>query len=200
MRYDMKIVSDRRAIELAPKFRLTFRWTEKNGPETEGQAVFVENEGFLVKMKTFEKEPLALHNEPDGAVHFDSCMEFFANFNPEYDDRYVNFEANANGNLHCKIGESRKERKAVRNMVDIMPEAKTEIHEEFWTLELFIPAETVKTLYGKEKFQAGDVIKGNFYRCGDDLPNPHFGMWNPVDVPQPDFHRPEFFGEIVLVR
>ncbi len=200
MKYEMKIVSDREEIELAPKFNLTFRWTEKPGPETEGQAVFVENKGFLVQMKTYEKNPISLHNEPDGAVHLDSCMEFFANFNPQHDDRYINFEANSNGNLHCKIGNSRKDRKVIRNLVDIMPETKTDVHESFWTLELFIPLQIVSGLYGKSEFKSGDVIKGNFYRCGDALPDPHFGMWNPVETPKPDFHRPEYFGEIVLTR
>ena len=200
MKYEMKIVSSPEEIELAPKFNLFFQWTEKSGPETEGQAVYVENNGFLVKLKTYEKDPISLHKETDGAVHLDSCMEFFANFDPEHDDRYINFESNSNGNLHCKIGNGRKERKPVRDIVSVMPRTKTEICEDFWTLELSIPVETVKALYGKEKFQAGDIIKGNFYRCGDDLPNPHFGMWNTVDVPEPDFHRPEFFGEIVLTR
>lgn len=200
MKYEMKIVSSAEEIELVPRFYLSFKWTEKPGPETEGQAVFIENKGFLVKMKSYEKNPVALHNEPNGAVHFDSCMEFFANFNPEQDHRYVNFETNSSGNLHCKIGTGRKDREAVCNMVDIMPTTKTEVCDAFWTLELFVPLQTVSGLYGKSEFHAGDVIKGNFYRCGDALPNPHFGMWNPVDVPQPDFHRPEYFGDLVLTK
>ncbi|WP_449033796.1 carbohydrate-binding family 9-like protein, partial [Prevotella sp.] len=24
----------------------------------------------------------------------------------------------------------------------------------------------------------------------------HFLSWNPIDLPAPDFHRPDFFGEI----
>lgn len=200
MKYELKTVSAPEEIELAEKFSLHFRWTEKPGPETEGQAVYIENKGFFVRMKSFEKEPVAKHNEPDDAVHFDSCMEFFANFDPEHDDRYMNFEANSNGNLHCKIGTGRKNRQIVRELVDTMPETKAEVHEDFWTLEIFVPLATVKSLYGKEHFQAGDVIKGNFYRCGDDLPNPHFGMWNDVDVPEPDFHRPEFFGDLVITK
>jgi hypothetical protein len=42
-------------------------------------------------------------------------------------------------------------------------------------------------------------ITGNFYKCGDETEYPHFGCWNLIASPVPDFHRPEYFGEIVLV-
>ncbi|WP_262895053.1 carbohydrate-binding family 9-like protein, partial [Parabacteroides distasonis] len=28
--------------------------------------------------------------------------------------------------------------------------------------------------------------------------NPHFVSWSPIDLPEPNFHCPEFFGEIYL--
>ena len=201
MKYEMKIVSARKEIAGAPSLHIdSYRWTEKPGPETEARAVYVDNEGFLVQMLCRESSPTAVHNEPDGPVHRDSCMEFFVNFDPEHDSRYINFEANANGNLHSKIGSGRKDRVLLKDLVNIMPECRGSIKKESWTLELFIPLKLVAEVYGRNSFAAGDVIKGNFYKCGDDTPDPHFGMWNPVDLPEPDFHRPEFFGSIELVR
>ena len=44
----------------------------------------------------------------------------------------------------------------------------------------------------------GMRMKGNFYKCGDHLQKPHFLSWNPIHVDRPDFHRPEFFGELVF--
>jgi hypothetical protein len=41
----------------------------------------------------------------------------------------------------------------------------------------------------------GKTIKGNFYKCGDKTSVPHFLSWNPIILPSPDFHRPDFFGE-----
>ena len=32
----------------------------------------------------------------------------------------------------------------------------------------------------------------------DETDYPRFISWNPIDVPSPDFHRPEYFGEIYL--
>jgi hypothetical protein len=41
-----------------------------------------------------------------------------------------------------------------------------------------------------------EKIMGNFYKCADETISPHYLSWNPIDAPAPDFHRPEFFGEI----
>ena len=38
---------------------------------------------------------------------------------------------------------------------------------------------------------------GNFYKCDESL-HPHFGSWNPIEAPAPDFHRPECFGKLML--
>lgn len=34
---------------------------------------------------------------------------------------------------------------------------------------------------------------GNFYKCGDELPQPHFISWSPIGHPTPNFHLPAFF-------
>ena len=41
-------------------------------------------------------------------------------------------------------------------------------------------------------------IRANFYKCGDKTAHPHFLSWSPVSTEKPDFHRPEFFGELYL--
>src|SRR3546814_9695772 len=43
---------------------------------------------------------------------------------------------------------------------------------------------------------AGRRCTGNFYKCGDDLPEPHYVAWNPIDNPTPNFHLPQYFGEL----
>ena len=44
----------------------------------------------------------------------------------------------------------------------------------------------------------GIHFRGNCYKCGDRTEHPHFLAWNPVHTPTPDFHRPEFLGEMIL--
>jgi hypothetical protein len=38
----------------------------------------------------------------------------------------------------------------------------------------------------------------NFYKCGDELPTPHFLSWNPIEWKEPSFHRPEQFGKLIF--
>ena len=41
-----------------------------------------------------------------------------------------------------------------------------------------------------------EKVRANFFKCADKAAHPHFLSWNPIDVPTPDFHRPDFFGEL----
>ena len=54
--------------------------------------------------------------------------------------------------------------------------------------------------FGKTQFSRGEVIKGNFYKCGDKTEIPHFGMWSPIDSEKPNFHQPQFFGEMEIEK
>jgi hypothetical protein len=42
----------------------------------------------------------------------------------------------------------------------------------------------------------GKTCNANFYKCGDKLAEPHFIAWSNIDTPKPDFHRPDFFGQV----
>ena len=199
MKYEMPIVQNREEIGSAPVLQVAnYRWAAGYAPRVTAQGVFVKDQGFLIRMNCLEKTPKAVYTEPNSPVHKDSCMEFFANFAPETDNRYINFETNANGALHCKIGPDRGNRTPLSILEIPQPRLTACRDEESWSMELFVPLAGIAALYGRESYQSGDVIKANFYKCGDETAIPHYGMWNEIDLPQPDFHRPEFFGEIEL--
>jgi len=61
-----------------------------------------------------------------------------------------------------------------------------------WELVVAIPLE----LMGLDPANLPEKILANFHKCADDTNAPHFLSWNPIDTPAPDFHRPEFFGEL----
>ncbi len=42
------------------------------------------------------------------------------------------------------------------------------------------------------------TARANFYKCGDKQHTPHFLSWNKIDLPEPCFHCPEFFGKILF--
>lgn len=41
-------------------------------------------------------------------------------------------------------------------------------------------------------------LLGNFYKCADGSFNPHYVSWNPIATEQPDFHQPDFFGDLIV--
>lgn len=199
MRYEVLTVSDRAQISRAPRLTVSdYRWLKGYEPEVTAAVVYVEGEGFVIRMECMENNPKAIYTQPDDPVCRDSCMECFINFAPEISKNYVNLEANALGTLHCKFGPGRGGRRPLREMRIPMPELSAHRAEDRWSLEFFFPLSSIRALWGKERFSAGDRLRANFYKCGDETGAPHFGMWSGVDTPEPDFHRSEFFGELII--
>jgi hypothetical protein len=64
-----------------------------------------------------------------------------------------------------------------------------------WEVELEIPLDLI---FRERKPVFPQVLKVNFYKCADKTKKPHFLSWQPIHLPNPDFHCPQFFGEIVL--
>lgn len=131
----------------------------------------------------------------------DSCVEFF--FVPREDGLYYNLECTCTGKLYLCRGEGRHGRETLPEWaysgILRRPSLGTEpfgLLEEptAWELALVIPAST----FGLETF-SGLHARGNFYKCGDRLPVPHYVSWAPIATPKPDFHRPEYFDELFFV-
>ena len=199
MKAEMPIVKSPEELDKAPVLRIeNYLWLEGYTPEGTARGVYVENKGFLIEMKCLEKFPKAVYTGRDSPVCRDSCMEFFVNFSPETDGRYINFEANARGALHCKIGPGRGNRVPLASLDIPQPELTAWVEEDSWSIRLFVPLGCIAALYGRTEFHRGDRFRANFYKCGDETETPHYGTWNFIDLPSPDFHRPEFFGEIEL--
>ena len=64
-----------------------------------------------------------------------------------------------------------------------------------WELFLKIPF----TLLGVDYKHLPEKLLANFYKCADATSMPHYVTWNPVLTDKPDFHRPEFFGELIFM-
>ena len=45
---------------------------------------------------------------------------------------------------------------------------------------------------------SGKVLMANCFKCGDLTAQEHYFSWNPIDLVDPDFHRPDFFGKMIL--
>ena len=45
---------------------------------------------------------------------------------------------------------------------------------------------------------SGFKARANFYNCADETIIPHFVTWNPIGTEKPDYHQPQYFGEIIF--
>lgn len=137
----------------------------------------------------------------NGNVWEDSCCEFFVC--PEAGGVYYNIECNCAGQMLIGSGPERNGRtRATQGVLDTVSRWSSIGREPFdekqaptvWELALVVP---VSALYDS-KFEnlAGKTVRANFYKCGDKLTTPHFLSWNPISVAKPNFHLPEFFGEV----
>lgn len=63
-----------------------------------------------------------------------------------------------------------------------------------WELTVKIPF----TLMGLDPNNLPEKIRGNFYKCADGTDSPHYVSWSPIKTEKPNFHCPEFFGELIF--
>ncbi len=160
-------------------------------------------DAILLHYQVTEASVRAVATADDGRVWEDACVEFF--LSPESNDFYYNFECNCAAKLLLHGGPAGGERpgaaedvlKSVKRWASLGTEPFEErVGECSWEVALVIPASAI---FRHEIADLnGKAMRANFYKCGDLLQTPHFLSWSPIDLPQPKFHCPEFFGEIVL--
>ncbi|MGN0201426.1 MAG: carbohydrate-binding family 9-like protein [Candidatus Cryptobacteroides sp.] len=139
--------------------------------------------------------------EDNGRSWEDSCCEFFVT--DPYDGTYYNFELTCIGSLlsskrRSRLDSTLREPEEVARVIrhSSLPHERMEESGRIfaWTAAMLIPYD----LIGIDKDFIPVSVRGNFYKCGDLTAHPHFLSWNPVGTPKPDFHRPEYFGELIL--
>lgn len=163
------------------------------------------HDGSGIILQYFVEEPSvrAVNTGFNSPVWEDSCVEFF--FAPEGEEGYYNFEMNAIGTLLGAYGKGRHEREWLPvwalEKVEILPSLGREPFDEIhrltqWNLQVRIPVESL--LFSNIEDLTGIRGTANFYKCGDKLKRPHFLSWEPVPLPEPDFHQPRFFGRLIF--
>lgn len=160
------------------------------------------DEAVFLKFFVIEEHISARYNQPNDSVYKDSCVEFFMAFPGEAE--YYNFEFNCKGNCHVGFGSKKEDRELIKlpliDNIKTTSTFKTEYLEGKaminWELTIAIPFASfwhhdIKSLKNQK-------AKVNFYKCGDELPQPHYLCWSPIQSSEPNFHLPEFFGEAIF--
>jgi hypothetical protein len=149
---------------------------------------------FDVKEK-FIKGSYGKINEP---VYLDSCVEFFVSFDDNVS--YYNFEFNCIGTVLAGFGKGKKDRQWLPQ--ETLEKIKSAVlisrggneKRVQWEISLAIPFDVF--LHHSLTSLQGKRYRANFYKCGDELPEPHFLCWSNIESKEPDFHLPEFFGTV----
>jgi len=160
-------------------------------------AIAHSNDHIFIKFYVVEDDILVRFMQPNDKVYQDSCVEFFISFNGEAE--YYNLEFNAIGT--CYLGYGSAKNREVAD-VEIVKKIKTSFllysdkDKIKWELTLLIP-NSVFYRHNSPPLSLS-TARANFFKCGDDLPVPHYLAWNNIEAAEPNFHLPEFFGDLTF--
>ncbi len=163
---------------------------------------------IYIQYTVVEDDIKAVYSKDDGSAPYkDSCVEFFCI--PDEDGNYYNLETNCIGKGTFAGGAERTGRtKFGDNVLSKIRRHSTLAVDAFgikrkaensnmpykWQLTIALPIELF-SLAEVEPLK-GRTIKANFYKCGDDMPEKHYLSWNPIGTEKPNFHTPQYFGNL----
>ena len=153
-----------------------------------------DDNSLWVRMEAVESPIRATLTGKLDQVCDDSCLEFFVNPCPEAQDKYVNFEINPRGTMHIGVGAERNDRRVLAEMPADMGLSLAKRENDWWAVRYRVTNRLIEELTGHAPEKK---MRANFYKCDESI-HPHFGSWNPIVHFQPDFHRPEWFGDLML--
>lgn len=179
-------------------------WPEASfpyAPEATFKA-FHDGKNLHIEFSVAEDYTRALETRAGHKVCTDSCVEFF--LMPD-DTFYYNFEWNCIGTLYaaCRTGRhdpTPAPDNVLQSIRTVASLGKAPFDErcghQTWRLSAAIPIEAlfrhpIASWHGLH-------MRANLYKCGDALSHPHYLSFAPIRTPAPDFHRPEFFIDLIF--
>lgn len=177
----------------------TVNWTEYPYKPIAVFDIARSNESLYIRFFVKGNSLKAAYDTDGSPVYQDSCVEFFMQKSGEQE--YMNFEFNCIGTCDASRRESRdiktsiskEEYASIRrySTVEAKPfKEKKGVYS--WELVVAIPFRVMRL----DPENLPEKITGNFYKCADETEFPHYVSWNPIEIPAPNFHRPDFFGEL----
>ncbi len=156
---------------------------------------------IYVSFTTTGQDLRAVNSANLSPVAQDSCVEFFLQVPGSKE--YWNFEFNCIGAVNASHRETRPNptRLTDGQIATILRHSTVgsapfdERHGwHTWRLTVAIPC----ALIGVD--DSTPCIMGNLYKCADKTAHPHYLSWAPIDLERPNFHCPQFFGQLNLLK
>lgn len=197
--YNVKMITDEKEMDDCIPFYIDhLLWGTTQVKKAYGRLGFIENEGLLLTMTCEEASPLRTFHEENTPVYLDSAMEAFFCFDKK-SGIYLNFEMNANGALLAMYGPKRIGRKTFPMELHHACMCQAEVKKDSWSLSLHIPLSLLTFVYGPLDLRKGSHFTCNFYKISETASIEHYASFSPILTDKPDFHRPEYFSEAVIV-
>lgn len=148
-------------------------------------------------LKCYEAEPRTECTKRDDPVYTDSCLELFV-APVRHRAEYVNVECNSKGVFLCEFGDGKYNRCLVSDLTKLSPVVSSftsyDENGAYWGVCIELTKTFVADLY---KIILDDVlfdlIRLNFYKCGDGCEVQHYVAFSPVTTLPPGFHNPDCF-------
>ncbi len=167
-------------------------WTDDYGIRAKGQLCY-DDENLYVHMSAVEKDIRAVNTEPLSPVYEDSCMEFF--FMLPDSVNYFNCEINPNGVLNLGFGPQKTDRiEIARGDAQDYFDISSDRTKDGWEVYYRIPLDYIRLFYPEYEFKGS--LRANMYKCGNKTVNRHYLSWTDIDLDQPNFHCPQYFGRM----
>jgi hypothetical protein len=179
---------------------VTVNWAAFPARVTAQFRIAWDGERILLRFDIRDTAVQALAITDNGPVWRDRCVEWFVSLGGGH---YYNIECSAAGTLLGQYGATRHDRSfiapdrlaAIERTASLgnapLPLTAGAVD---WSLTLLIPVEFFAE--ERDRIVRGVTAHGNFYLCGDDLPERQYLSHYPVAGDRPDFHRPDCFGPI----
>lgn len=132
---------------------------------------------------------------------WDSCLEVFMAPNIEKPDLYFNYECTPAPYVYLSKGTGRPDRQEFHILPDGMEPSSLILPGYGWSIRYRIPLDFMRDEFGVTGLHEGLEMRANFQKCGDKTKTPHWALWNemtPGENGGYDFHRPQFFGRLIL--
>ncbi|HUT61594.1 MAG TPA: carbohydrate-binding family 9-like protein [Phycisphaerae bacterium] len=184
-----------------------YPWYTAGAKQATAVRALYDDEALYLQFLCEDRHIFAEVTELNGPVCKDSCVEFFATIEPDRRPDYFNVEFNCCGTRLGKWGSQRHGRKDITPAQAERIEVATSVpgptkadspNDDGWWLAVKLPLDLLSEFTGvRVRPASGTRWRGNFYRCGG-RSDPQLACWNIIEWARPDYHRPEFFGEIVF--
>ncbi len=176
-------------------------------PKTYAKVQYSDSNIYVI-FKVYDKYVSCIKTEHNSPVYEDACVEFFFSPNVAKPLEYFNIEVNSGGICLARYNTVAKTDYTWFEIADIeqieiahsLPALITkEITDSvIWTLETRIPLAILSKYATITSPENGVVWKGNFFKTADKTSNPHYITWAKIAKSYPDFHVPEYFGNLVF--